>query len=210
MHGEHQIVRAETRYTELQYLASQLNYLRDKNGEIERSVRLSLTAVERIVSGVVGVAKPRKGESILGRLLSGADHPSLENAQRSFNWLAQQYPVRLVINLKRKQGKIIPDARIVAHDPHAGLEAAHLHLLWEHFFGKKGYERLKSCRQCGNWYVDRGRNKTSFVCSVQCSNRWWNRSQRRKADHQQYNQMRRKMRRKRVGTAEKRRAAAAG
>ena len=144
-------------------------------------------SVEQIVIGVVQETIPRKGRTILREMLTGVNHPSLENAQRNFHWLAKQYPAQLAISLiNTAKGRVVPNPFLVAHEPASRGDFGLLHILWKHFFGDQGYLRLKPCQRCGNWFVDCGRNKRAVYCSKACCDRWWNRSQRRAASHTQY------------------------
>ncbi len=55
------------------------------------------------------------------------------------------------------------------------------YLLWDVAFRQKGYERLKLCVSCEQWFVDRGKNKIARFCSVKCTTTYWNRATRREA-----------------------------
>ena len=190
------IVRIPRRMIELHHLAHGLNVLR-KGQTHDRESKRVWENVERIVLGVVEDKLPRKRRTILSDLMVGVGAPSLENAQRSFHWLSKQYPVELTIDLKRTQKGVLAVPGVRAHESHSGLGVAFLHILWEDFFGNRGYERLKTCQRCGDWFVDLGRNKKGVYCSTRCSSRWWNRNERRKAEHSQYTRPKRSTSRRR-------------
>ena len=186
------IVRSPYPFPDLLYLAGGLNQLRKGRWEKQEDKRLreAWVRVEEIVIGVVRETIPRKGRTILREMLTGVHDLSLENAQRNFHWLAKQYPAQLSIKLirtpKGHKGHDVPTPLLVAHEPASSGDFLHLRILWECFFGNQGYERLKPCQRCGDWFVDCGRNKRAVYCSEVCGNRWWSRSQRRAASHTQY------------------------
>jgi hypothetical protein len=43
--------------------------------------------------------------------------------------------------------------------------------------------RLKSCPQCGRWFIDKSKNVRAIRCASACTNRYWNRARRRAANH---------------------------
>ena len=178
------IVRLARQAPELHYLASGLNGLR----EGRRDNELIWKGTEQIILGMVKEKLPRRGRTILSDWMAGVGKPSLKNAQRNFHWLSKQYPVELTIDLKRTPKGVLAVPAVRAHESksHSGLGVAHLHILWKRFFGEGGYERLKTCQRCGDWFVDLGRNKQAVYCSPSCRTRWWSRGQRRTAGHLQY------------------------
>jgi hypothetical protein len=66
-------------------------------------------------------------------------------------------------------------------------------LLWD--VVRRGLlRRIKLCPQCDRWFVDERRNALAVRCSVECTNRWWNRSRRRAANHKVNTKTRRRRR----------------
>jgi hypothetical protein len=58
-----------------------------------------------------------------------------------------------------------------------------LYLLWSEFFPRRGWERLKLCKKCLEWFVDTTKNRKKELCSTSCRNRYWSRERRREAGH---------------------------
>lgn len=142
--------------------------------------------VEKVVIAVIRETQPRTRRSLL---TDPSINASLENGVWWFNnWLANSTPARFVVRLKKNSsGRAIPQTSFVAHDPASVRKFSLASILWKHFFGEKGYERLKPCQQCGEWFVDHGSNKRGTYCqNGSCANRYWNRPQRRAANHSQY------------------------
>lgn len=189
------IVRIPSQLVDLHYIAHGLNLLR--RGRMQESNNIPLLKnwerMEQIICAVVPEAMPRKERgpwSILGKLAGDQKldpRPSLRNGRAIFNWWAGQYPVQLSLTLEKdSKGRTVLKPVLVAHRPASSADCMHLRILWETFLGKQGYERLKPCRKCGMWFVDRSRNKRRAFCTEKCANRWWDRKERRAADHDQY------------------------
>ena len=58
-----------------------------------------------------------------------------------------------------------------------------LWMMMQHAGGIAALTRLKICPQCNKWFVDKTHNRMAVRCSIQCTNRWWNKERRRRANH---------------------------
>ena len=111
---------------------------------------------------------------------------SLEHAAQMFlNWFAPRTRVGLDVGLefraktKRKRAHFNIEPHIIypseEQDPYSFVGA----LLWEHFFSKDNYQRIKFCATCATWFVDQSKNKRGRYCTnPSCANKWWNRAKR--------------------------------
>lgn len=125
--------------------------------------------VEKIVS--LSVTKP---SSILAEWLS---QPAA--AVREFNRLAEEAKMPLRVEQSWRDKGFVMTTSIAPADQ---LGTA-VWFLWKFFFQGRGWQRLKRCRQCGEWFVDETRNKTRLGCSDECTWKWWSRSRRKKNGH---------------------------
>lgn len=108
--------------------------------------------------------------------------PSLESPLYFFNRQAKENPIILkFIGVKRKARpvQIYP----IAEGSPNRLLGSTLWLLWEDYFTKEGWKRLKRCPQCGGWFVDRTRNKKKERCSSDCTTKFWSWGRRRAEGH---------------------------
>ncbi len=111
---------------------------------------------------------------------------SLELAAWHFsNWFVPRTRVGLYVAIesrpktKRKRPHFNLEPRISypseEQDPDSFVGA----LLWEHFFSKDNYQRIKHCATCATWFVDQSKNKRGRYCTnPSCANKWWNRAKR--------------------------------
>lgn len=104
--------------------------------------------------------------------------PSIDSPLHFFNQVAQENPITLkFIGLKKKR-RIEFDTTVDGSP--TGLA---LWVLWREYFGRKGWERIKKCRQCGHWFVDRARNRKTECCSPKCTWKFWSWGKRRAEGH---------------------------
>lgn len=104
-----------------------------------------------------------------------ASIPSLSRAGKAFTSAAAQYPVNMVVEVKRGIPRAIVSSRDVI-----GTALWHL---WLYYFCDRGWERLKTCQFCHNWFVDTSNNKAQARCSSACTWKWWSRDRRKKMHH---------------------------
>ncbi len=53
--------------------------------------------------------------------------------------------------------------------------------LWHYYFQDGGWKRLKRCRRCPAWFVDRSKNQSGKWCPGTCKGKFWTRPQRRES-----------------------------
>lgn len=123
----------------------------------------------------------KRKESLLYREWSPHEqYPFPAGAIRRFNDLAKENPIPLTI--RRSKTKTGAFEIQTGHEPTSPMQSA-LWFLWQFYFQKKGWERLKRCPQCRRWFVDKTKNKKKDRCSQHCTNQWWSRDRRKKESH---------------------------
>jgi len=100
---------------------------------------------------------------------------SLPQKMKIFEEAADQYPVSLTVRDTDKSKTPAPG--IASRDPQGDA----LKQLWWSYFRDSGWERLKQCSVCEQWFVDVSNNKGTLRCSPACTWTYWNR-QRSKPD----------------------------
>lgn len=104
--------------------------------------------------------------------------PSLFEASKTFTPIAIDNPVALFVEIWEGE------------KPHTGVTSLNvigdaLRHLWLYYFQDGGWERLKRCSVCPNWFVDIAKNKSTARCSASCTAKWWSRSRRKEQGHKQ-------------------------
>ena len=102
-----------------------------------------------------------------------------------FNALAAQHPLRLRVEMGRMARTHEEIALPVFSDPTGELSAA-LSLLWQCYFHRQGWMRLKPCPICSRWFVDLTSDKRKERCSAACTDRWWSYGRRKEADYTRF------------------------
>jgi len=97
-----------------------------------------------------------------------------------FNFHAKKNPVSLIISRQKSKTGVIEIS--AGHETTSLMQSA-LFFLWSFYFQDKGWERLKRCPQCRQWFVDKTRNKKKDRCSPHCTWQWWSRDRRKKLNH---------------------------
>lgn len=175
----------------VQLLLAGLNFLRKYPDRKDAHSRV-WENVERIVMGIIRERVRRPGRSILGDLGAIPTQPSLAEVQKRFLWLSRQFPVHLKLQLvnTRDGERLKPGFFLHKSVPDGELQFGMLELVWR-LFETGSYQRLGTCRVCGNWFYNAGRNKTKKSCSPHCRDRYWSRTARRQSAQQQSPETRR-------------------
>jgi hypothetical protein len=108
--------------------------------------------------------------------------PSIDSPLHFFNQEARQNPITLKFIGSKKKGST--KRRIELYPTVDGSPAGMaLWVLWQEYFKKEGWKRLKKCPQCKLWFVDRTRNKKKERCSSDCTWKWWSWGRRKAEGH---------------------------
>ena len=177
------LVQGESDLDGLSYIASKLNKIGELQGEELSAWKEGEDILEAMTDqpGRDSIYKKEPDRSVgtfLTMLSSRYREPNRQPiplpqyAINTFNRWAMENPVRL--QLRRGE---------------SGIEAGHqsttesgsvLCVLWEFYFHKERYKKLKRCPECRLWFVDDTKNTIKSRCSRKCTNRWWSREFRKK------------------------------
>lgn len=89
--------------------------------------------------------------------------------------MARNHPVILALD-------VTPHGRVTtACEPAVPTASADtpLPLLWAVLSNDRVRPRLKPCRRCDRWFVDRSKNSVRVFCGSRCRDGWWTRARRR-------------------------------
>ena len=170
---------------DLELLVAGLNLLRKDPDRKSRHSRVWQN-IERIVLGIIPERVWCPGRSILSHLSTIPAKPSLVEVQKRFRDLSRQFPVHLKLDLVNTSNGERLEGGFSLHKSATddAFQFGMLELVWD-IFVTGSYERLGTCRACGNWFINAGRNKTKKSCSRHCSDQYWNRPTRRQREQQQ-------------------------
>ena len=176
-------------YDGLQRLADNLNQIPHGEG-LAKKGRLSEKGQARLdalvqVQKIVSCFSPHAPQTALQTFPLGLEFIKagagsipywVEEGVRRFNDAAETALVMLRVSMERdKRTRWRFQAGIVPMSDLANL------LLDVHQFVVRfgGANRLKRCRVCHDWFVDKGKNQQAFLCSEKCRRKYWTRPQRR-------------------------------
>lgn len=173
----------------------------DREGEFREDVRKWTMAHGKKIRQAWEAAR----EIITECLKRPALEPLPARAVRRFNSLAREEPVLYFVRSREetlgsggiftggRKGFQVPRTEKNMWSGHnwtgefgvltSGSPRSDVVLLLREFFVCSYRNRLKQCPVCRKWFVDASRNETSLRCGVKCTNRWWNRTRRREANH---------------------------
>jgi hypothetical protein len=172
---------------EIQFLADRLNSFRE-----HRPVRKPLQTEE--LRRRMGALPPGWAEyeawEVAEKIMEEcqgvpAEDPLPSGVVRRFNALTREVPVNLYIGERGRQDRretypwIEPT---MDREPRGFV----LQILWGVLTQSRARDRLKQCPRCQRWFVDRTKNKGKARCSESCTWRYWNRTRRKEARHNQY------------------------
>jgi hypothetical protein len=121
---------------------------------------------------------------------------SLAQSSEIFNRNAKNHPVTMFVEypvMGIEKGTEPGSDRFIekaTKPPHTAVSSRDaigesLRHLWLYYFRDHGWERLKRCQRCQDWFVDTAKNKSTTRCSAWCTARWWNRTRRKQQGHKQ-------------------------
>jgi len=147
-----------------------------RTAEEKAVVRENWQLASGIITSLCGEHVPRKSKDHRLSALKIAPHQFREY----FGW---QVESRLIVELDYDRAEFVCSVeppQVVGKDNYREWLA---HVLWSVVFDRKGYERLRSCRQCQKWFVATAPNMRGEFCSLNCRNGYWTRDRRKKAGH---------------------------
>jgi hypothetical protein len=98
---------------------------------------------------------------------------SLSERSELFTAQAKNHSVNMVVEMREE----LPHPVVTTRDT-VGTALWHL---WLFYFRDHGWDRLRRCSVCRNWFVDQSKNRCMLRCSLTCTWRWWNRVRREQA-----------------------------
>jgi predicted RNA-binding Zn ribbon-like protein len=120
---------------------------------------------------------------IIEQIVTLGEAGKLRDAVKQFTAQAVQHPLRMKVIIKRAASKQAMEESVpLLEFPVTPLDIA-LNIVWDYYFRNQGWTRLKRCPVCQTWFVDTTRNKSMLRCSRECTLRWWDYNQRKKAGH---------------------------
>lgn len=168
----------------LDYIAGRFNALGESPGDLRQIEKEAWAEVRDIVTDAGFEGQPSRWTK-----LKGEDAPtSLDWVAGRFNEFARKAPIFLEVSRrysnkgrgkqKRTSVSLAPSVPSMIWSDTDPYRAATI-LLWHCYFQPDGYWRLKTCRKCSRWFVDKGKYRTSYFCSRSCADTWWTRERRR-------------------------------